>query len=121
MVLEVQAGAAFLDETVGPQWIEQVNLDRLDIESGCGCVAAQVVGGFEGGFQNAWEYAMHEWGVVKLDGLDPSITGIDMDRARELGFLGYNASEGGAGAPWVALEDGWRELIAERTTARAPA
>jgi hypothetical protein len=116
---QVRAGAAFLDEVIGPEWIEQVNLDTLDLESGCRCVAAQIVNQFEGGYNNAWEYAMYEWGVVTPDGLDESITTIDLDRARALGFLGPTHS--GNPPTWQALELGWRDLIAARIIARAAA
>jgi hypothetical protein len=116
---QVRAGAAFLDEVIGPGWIEQVNLDTLDIESGCKCVAAQLVSEFEGGYNNAWEYAMYAWGVTTPDDLDEGITTIDCDRARELGFLAPQHS--GILPSALVLENGWRDLIAARIIARAAA
>jgi len=109
---EVRAGAEFLDKTVGGEWFEKINLDTLDIDSGCSCVAAQIVGGFEGGYDNAWEYAMFEWGIVHFEGLPEEIQGIDMDRAKALGFLAEAVGSS------VELEEGWKDLIAARVLAR---
>lgn len=110
MVPEVRAGAKFLDETQ-PGWVDLIDLERLDIESGCQCVAAQVVGGFEGGHSNAWEYAMHEWAILHLD-VPEEAGGVDYQRAADLGFLGEGQDR--TGASWSDLQDGWVELIEER-------
>lgn len=117
---QVQAGAAFLDEVVGPEWVEEMNLDQLDINSGCDCVAAQTVKGFEGGYMNAWEYAMFSWGIITPGDpeVDSELATIDQERARRLGFLGpryphlHPSNE--------EIEDGWREVIAERVATREP-
>jgi hypothetical protein len=106
---QVQAGAVFLDRMYGPEWHERVNLDILDLDSGCHCVAAQVVGGIEGSHSSAYEFAMHLWGITREDG---EFTISDNDRARALGFLGEEITHA------RELEEGWQELIASRISSR---
>jgi hypothetical protein len=118
----VEAGARFLDEMFGRDWIELVNLDTLDIASGCCCVAAQTVDGGgpgyanERGYANAWERAMFEWGITRQDPLDPDITAVDSERARALGFLSAEDSYDD-----LALTEAWNDLIEARLVERVPA
>jgi hypothetical protein len=107
-----EIGAVYLDEVAGPEWFEEVNVETLDISSGCNCVAAQVAGPEEGPFANAWERAMYEWGIVTGTQAGDELTTTDCDKAKRLGFLGENAADDDD------LCAAWVEIIAERVKAR---
>lgn len=101
----VELGALFLDEVEGgPDWYEQVNLDKLDISDGCLCVAAQMIGTAyqEHAYANEWEQAMYEWGIVTGVSAGDALTTTDNDKAKRLGFLGYD--NGRRGRPAGRLE-----------------
>jgi len=38
----VERGAALLDERLGPDWDEQIDLNRLDLSSNCNCIVGQL-------------------------------------------------------------------------------
>lgn len=102
VVERVRAGAAFLDQQLGPHWPELIDPEQLDISSGCNCVAAQANGRVERDYSNAWAYAMHEWEIVDEEGE------IDTERSRALGFLGDADDDDDR------LLDEWRALLVER-------
>lgn len=106
----VEAGCAFLDEVIGPSWVDEINTDTLDIDSGCQCIAAQVVGRIEAGYLNAWERAMFEWGVITPTGSEVpgELVTVDLEKARRLGLLGHDMTDS------KELEEAWVEVIEQR-------
>lgn len=42
VLARVKAGIAFLEETVGPDWVDRINLDELELQDGDHCVCGQV-------------------------------------------------------------------------------
>lgn len=91
----VAAGAAFLDDKVGPEWIARVDLGRLDMSSIRWCVAAQVFGDW---------YGMDE--AALADGFD----------VQDLGFDSSTESfrEDNESAEYNMLHNAWVELIENR-------
>lgn len=94
----VAAGAAWLDENV-PDWVERIDLARLDVSDCVDCVLGQLFGGFSGAPR-------------ELIGFDayPERKGFDLD-AR----LVYTE------APYRRLTAQWRRVIEERRTRPADA
>jgi hypothetical protein len=83
-----ERGAALLDERM-PGWWQHIDLDRLDIDSPCDCVAGQI-----GGYTE----------ILQALGLDD---GAEYD----YGF------DGGSFASTRALTPAWRDLILARRAA----
>lgn len=99
----VKAGAEYLDHEFGTKtWDKRIDLDRLRLDDGCGCVLGQL-------------YAD--------EAEDHMTTGyaIGISRARALGYtsveLGFTITEGGSGR-WGALTRAWKRLIRERIESR---
>lgn len=95
----VEAGAAWLDHNK-PGWWHTINLDRLDIESGCNCILGQVYGGYdESPFAARWDRETDAY-LGDLRGFNSLGT---LDRFAEV-------------VDYRALTEAWRELIEERRT-----
>jgi hypothetical protein len=64
----VNAGALWLEEQFGPEWIDKINLDRLNLSSSTTCIAGQVYGNYSklvrdklaGDFVQAVDYGFGE-------------------------------------------------------------
>ena len=82
----MRGGAEFLDEDF-PGWADRIDVDRLDLTSGCDCVLGQLFGGFRDG--------------VELLGLTLSVSRV----------LGFNYDVRPAG--WTGPLAGSREAEAE--------
>src|SRR5437764_14197069 len=93
----VAAGAAFLDQEI-PGWDRLIDLDRLDIGSGCRCVLGQINRN-EDNPALSYDLGMT---VLGLDDRDSGTLGVNGDR-RDL----------------YALTDEWRAVIAARREAAA--
>lgn len=98
----VTRGAQLLDE-IRPGWYEEINLDKLNMESTCNCIVGQLVGTFCN-----WTVLGSYYEEIK----DPSEYGWDWsDRVESL--LNLRASRGWSsrGWQWDALERLWLEEI----------
>lgn len=103
----VQRGAALLDEK-WPTWVQDIDLDTLDIQVGTACMTAQ--------YAQLHGFGQYWWQA--LDGLDLSEDGSYEDH-------GFNAERAGVSyaadvAAYGALTALWRDLIIERRTAAQP-
>jgi hypothetical protein len=57
----VQAGMAFLDTALGPDWVRRINVSRLDINANCYCVLGQLYGDYyEGRIRLGIDFTMSE-------------------------------------------------------------
>lgn len=143
----VAKGAAWLDEN-HDGWIEEVELDRLDLGSECNCVLGQIVSyqsevlGIDGAGEGDDEYNEYE---VYLNGFEavcvenPAwvagrksiLEGIDglskivltTDEARSMGFHllleDRDAWFQGKNQAWEALTTEWERTIIERRARKA--
>lgn len=86
----VRRGAAWLDEEE-PGWAKAINLDRLDMLSGCYCVGGQLYGNYDALAQIRLPHPPEEYGFALPPG----------DLARDL-------------RAWELLTDLWRQEIEAR-------
>jgi hypothetical protein len=88
----VAAGAAWLDQDE-PGWDARIDLDRLDLSSGCRCILGQLDGGFGDGME---------------------ARSLSLVRAAQLGFTADWDSPLDLRDEWAALTAAWRDLITAR-------
>lgn len=96
----VAAGAAWLDENK-PGWVERISLDKLDIESDCGCALGQVYGGYNDSPYTARWHAKGKYLAV------------------ERGFV-VDILENDQRGAYAALTAEWKRIIQERRAVIAP-
>lgn len=100
--VSVERGAAFLDEKL-PGWEDKIDVERLNLESTCGCVVGQLHGGLRGRWRsNAYWRGMDELGL-----------NADSSEAAKYGFV----TRGSGADHWENLTDAWRRLIERRRKA----
>lgn len=92
----VARGAEFLDEKLGPEWHEQINLRTLDLGSTCNCVVGQLFR------QGRRDFAAYGRGTYKLGVKDE----------RRLGFMTWGRQR------YDSLTDSWKALIQQRRKER---
>lgn len=104
----IDDGVEYLDYKLGDDWPQRIDVDRLDLASGCNCVLGQLVGGFShGSSYRTWV----EGGLVGVG--DTSLT------TRESEALGFTLlNRGQPSADWSALTAAWRERIIALQTER---
>lgn len=82
----VEAGARLLDEELGTDWVHDVDLERLDLNSVCRCVLGQIYGDFCEAARELADTPNHE-----LDGpaygFDYGYSGLEHVTASELNTL----------------------------------
>ena len=89
----VERGAALLDERI-PGWWKHIDLSRLDVASGCDCVAGQLPGGYV---------------KVADDLFGPGVTyDSEADHGFEAEGFGTDTAE------FAELTVAWRDLIEAR-------
>lgn len=106
----VERGAALLDGK-RPDWWREIDLDRLDIGSRCGCIIGQLAG-----LTQASDRGLtYEWATRQLDvGYSDEIPmGFEAPTTRE---YGSNRAPTIA-AEYAALTEAWRDLILARRSA----
>lgn len=100
----VDKGCKLLDERLGPEWVEKIDLDQLNLQSNCDCILGQTsfgVGGKPYSYQSAAEILFPP--IIPLDSLDH-------DSIEAHGFVLYE------NLPWdyLALTECWRQTILSR-------
>jgi hypothetical protein len=100
----VERGAALLDER-RPGWLDLIDLDRLDLTSGCDCVAGQAGGGEPGGYTETLA-------ILGLSAGDDEIEhGFDAEADVDLPVGEFSAA---ISREYAALTEAWRDLITRR-------
>ena len=97
----INAGAALLDEQVGPGWTSKVDSMTLDMSSSDRCVLGQVFGGFDEGCQSLGIHApvtMAAYGFYLTNG-DLGAAPLSADR-----YIGQ----------YRTLRDEWINYLADR-------
>lgn len=100
----VERGAALLDEKQ-PGWWRLVDLNRLDISTGCDCVAGQV-----GGFPET----MRNLDLLSLEAQVAHGFEADDDAEEDTPLAAVYSA---AGRDYTALTEAWRDLILKRRAA----
>lgn len=101
----VALGAAWLDETEGPEWVDRINLDDLKMTDACGCICGQTfraeaeAAGNDLPFQMGYWYA-HEHRFPAV--VDKFLW------ATEHGFHGRSVHD------FAVLRRAWSDLILKR-------
>jgi len=95
----VQRGAEFLDEKLGPDWDEAIVLHRLDLGDTCNCVVGQLM---RHEVPNHRRHDRYSLGLEKMGVTQPGRLGFSI-----WGRQGF-----------YHLTFGWRRLIAARRRAR---
>lgn len=52
---QIERGVEYLDQDLGPSWVEDIELDELELWSGCNCVVGQLYGEFWKQFDSLWK------------------------------------------------------------------
>ena len=124
----VARGAAYLDK-VHPTWVDEVNLDILDLASGCNCVLGQIVsatnGDPEGGYYNVAEHCPTDFGYNQALELARTVGFRQPLSRRQAVAYGFHLSKRHAllsrwtsvKAEWEGLTAEWRKLIEARRAA----
>lgn len=75
---QIARGVEYLDQKEGPDWVERINLDTLELSSSCNCVIGQLYESFHGQFSTEEEAS--ELGFC-IPYNKPGIWYIDLTRA----------------------------------------
>lgn len=125
---EVERGAAWLDENVGPNWTDEIDLPSLDLASTSYCVLGQVfmkqVNDLYGTMRDGFSYATERLEPFALE--DGNINEREVHRH---GFdIGHSAGAGhyqdigiDAHSAYEHLAQAWIKVIQERRAAEVPA
>jgi hypothetical protein len=104
---DVARGMALLDEE-RPGWEAQIDLDRLELASDCGCILGQI---FASEIDDYYT-SPYEKGLVTLDIDGPQ-------KEADLGFYARPKPDAPDWLDWLGLEDEWvRQITRRRTPAR---
>lgn len=107
--LAVENGARWLDETV-PGWRASVNLEHLDLNSGCNCVAGQIFGSYWRLVPEAWN---RQYGEIYGTRRSLRVT-ITEAQAIGLGFtVPASGTLEGTKAHMRRLESAWVDYLAD--------
>lgn len=72
----VKAGMALLDEKYGPEWVEAIDVESLDLQDNCSCVLGQLEGEFNEGLSKVFNLPLGSgFAPVVVD------SGFNADRA----------------------------------------
>ena len=96
----VDKGCKLLDERLGPEWVEKIDLEILNLEFGCACVLGQLCIDIVGGG--------HTYGLA-AQALFPNRAFVDNDAAEEHGFILQDTPH-----DYPALTECWTRTIARR-------
>lgn len=107
----IKAGIAWLDEFVGPDWVDRVDLNTLSLHVGDRCVCGQVFAK-DAEKENTKESPD---GPYFDDGFDLAQEIIGPDKCVEFGFDGTSEPSlypyRSGGTQWTELQAGWEEEI----------
>jgi hypothetical protein len=105
----IELGAAWLDERL-PGWAQAINLERLELDSSCGCVLGQLAEDLPGAVKQPttsltgpWTF----WSVVASWGDDHPLT---LQEAIDMGFMRECEEDW----TWRELTEAWREFVTAR-------
>ena len=104
----VNAGAAFLDATRGPNWIDKIDTSRLQLVSRFDCVLGQLEGSSYVNGQPSYDYAIDRLGLK-----NPHLLGFTLTPQQAEGATGTRR--------FNMLTEAWLRLIIKRKRARARA
>jgi hypothetical protein len=117
----VAVGAAWLDQHV-PNWVNEIDLESLDLREQCACVLGQLVKTVQvdwpDEYVNYYTVAASSW-QQRPHALEHEVFGLDHQLSHEqainMGFHGRLYVDDPHGPDeWDALTDAWRRLILYR-------
>lgn len=135
----IEAGAAYLDETL-PGWWDTIDLDTLNMGSGCRCVLGQLAVDMLGAEVDDEDEIIVDYNrAAGFDGCDylgdtpyflwiygelPATPPLSLDEARDLGFSQMTRyadllDTQESTLRWDELTEGWRQFVTERRGARS--
>lgn len=97
----IDAGVAWLDDNV-PDWLDRIDLARLDLSSECACVLGQT-----------FAHVAEPCGRTGFDAVTSKrFTAVPTLAATVAGAYGFDGIAVDGRVDWGALTDAWRERIA---------
>ena len=108
----VKQGMALLEREYGPDWVEHITPDKLDLRSGASCVLGQVYGTYVDGLRTLWPGLAH-----RVDDEDMTWDTVSQTLGVEFGFFADKAV-GPSDHPeeWKALDAAWQDALNPQVT-----
>lgn len=100
--IRVARGVALLDRTLA-DWDERIDLDRLDLESTCGCILGQEFADYADDFDN------EDWTPY-----DAAISELPIDGYGDAWRYGFDRHRNEGGNEYADLTAEWKRVILAR-------